>query len=64
MFSMKVRTYANALSLNGRRDIGGMYAKFLTDIARYVEDGANILINEGWMEQPPQAADRDKLSSK
>lgn len=64
MFSMKVRTYANALSLNGRRDLGGMYAKFLTDIARYVEDGANIFINEGWMEQPPQAADRDYLSSK
>lgn len=64
MFSMKIRAYANALSLNGRRDIGGMYAKFLMDIGLFVEDGANIMIEEGWMEKPPQAMDRDKLSQK
>jgi hypothetical protein len=63
MFSMKIRTYANATSLNGRHDIGVMYAKFLTDIARYVQDGASIMINKGWMEQPPQTVDRDTLGS-
>jgi hypothetical protein len=63
MFSMKIRTYANALSLNGRRDIGAMYGKLLTDIGRYVEDGANIMIDHGWMEQPPHAVNRDHLSS-
>ncbi|MDF2791654.1 MAG: Coat domain protein, partial [Neobacillus sp.] len=57
MFSMKIRTYSNAVSLNGRRDLGGMYAKLLTDIGLYVEDGANILIDQGWMEQPPQTID-------
>lgn len=64
MFSMKIRTYANALSLNGRRDLGMMYAKFITDVGRFVEDGANIMISEGWMEQPPKAADRENLSKK
>jgi Protein of unknown function (DUF3231) len=63
MFSMKIRTYANAMSLNGRRDIGGMYGKLLLDIGRYVEDGANIMIDHGWMEQPPHAADRNQLGS-
>jgi hypothetical protein len=63
MFSMKIRSYANALSLNGRRDIGGMYAKFLIDIRSYVDDGANILIDRGWMEQPPKAVDREQLAS-
>jgi hypothetical protein len=63
MFSMKIRSYANAISLNGRRDLGAMYGKFFADIGRYVEDGANILIDEGWMESPPQAADRDQLAS-
>ncbi|QHS21728.1 DUF3231 family protein [Virgibacillus sp. MSP4-1] len=53
MFSMKIRTYANGASLNGRRDIGGMYAKFLLDVSLFVEDGANIMIDHGWMEQPP-----------
>ncbi|WP_342047674.1 DUF3231 family protein [Bacillus sp. OTU530] len=63
MFSMRIRTYANGASLNGRRDIGAMYAKFLADISLYVEDAANIAIDQGWMEQPPQAVDRDQLAS-
>lgn len=62
MFSMKIRTVGNAISLNGRRDLGAMYSKFLTDIGLYVEDAANIMINNGWMEQPPKAADRDNLA--
>jgi hypothetical protein len=34
------------------------------DVSLYVEDGANIMIDYGWMEQPPEAVDRDNLSSK
>lgn len=64
MFSMKVRKYADAASLNGRRDIGAMYARCLMDVSLYLEDGANIMIDHGWMEQPPFAVNRDKLSSK
>ncbi|GAB3802306.1 DUF3231 family protein [Virgibacillus kimchii] len=61
MFSVKIRTYANGASLNGRRDIGGMYAKLMMDVGLYVEDGTNIMIENGWMEKPPEAADRDGL---
>ncbi|MDC3417159.1 DUF3231 family protein [Aquibacillus salsiterrae] len=64
MFSMKIREYANGASLNGRRDIGALYAKCLLDVSLYVEDGANIMIDYGWMEQPPEAVDREKLSTK
>ncbi|WP_419158854.1 DUF3231 family protein [Rossellomorea sp. BNER] len=31
---------------------------------RYSEDGANIMIDNGWMEQPPLAADRDELAKR
>lgn len=62
MFSMKIRSYANGASLNGRRDIGAMYAMFLKDVGLYVEDGANIMIDHGWMEQPPKAVDRKDLA--
>jgi hypothetical protein len=31
-------------------------------VGDYVEDGANILIDHGWMEQPPQAVDREALA--
>jgi len=61
MFSMKIRSYANGASLNGRRDIGAMYAKFLTDISLYVEDGVEIMIDHERMEKPPEAIDRDEL---
>jgi hypothetical protein len=40
-----------------------MYSKFLMDIGLYVQDGAKIFIDEGWMEQPPQAVNRNSMSS-
>ena len=61
MFSMKIRSYANAISLNGRRDIGLMLSKFIFDVGKYVEDGANIMIDEHWFEKPPHAVDRKGL---
>ncbi len=61
MFSMKVREYAGGASVNGRRDIGALYARCILDVSLYVEDGANIMIEQGWMEQPPEAVDRDHL---
>jgi len=41
-----------------------MYVKFLMDITLYLEDASNIMINEGWMEQPPQALSREELYAK
>ncbi|GGE31033.1 hypothetical protein GCM10011391_07130 [Pullulanibacillus camelliae] len=64
MFSMKIREYANGASLNGRRDISAMYARCLLDVSLYVEDGAQIMIDKGWMEQPPETIDHEKLQSK
>jgi hypothetical protein len=64
MFNIKIRHYGNSISVNGRRDIGAMYLKTLAEVLLFVDDGANILIDHGWMEQPPQAIDRDNLSSK
>jgi hypothetical protein len=64
MFSMKIREYANGLSLDGRRDIGALYAKCQLDVSLYVEDGANIMIDHGWMEQPPKVVNRDYLIHK
>ncbi|PKR86520.1 DUF3231 family protein [Heyndrickxia camelliae] len=62
MFAMKIREYANGASLNGRRDLGIMYAKCQADVSMYVEDGANIMIDQEWFERPPVAVDRSHLS--
>ncbi|MCJ8008300.1 DUF3231 family protein [Lederbergia wuyishanensis] len=61
MFSMKIREYANGASLNGRKDIGVLYARCLLDVSLYVEDGANLMIDHNWLEQPPGAPNRNQL---
>ncbi|SHG64139.1 DUF3231 family protein [Ornithinibacillus halophilus] len=53
--------YGAALSVSGRRDLALKYVYLTTELARYVEDGANLMIDKGWLEQPPLAADRRKL---
>ncbi|PYI56902.1 DUF3231 family protein [Paenibacillus flagellatus] len=62
MFMVRVRAYANALSMSARRDIAAKYGRLLLDVGKYVEDGANLLIDQGWLEQPPQAIDREALA--
>ncbi|WP_390363355.1 DUF3231 family protein [Virgibacillus byunsanensis] len=47
-----------------RRDIAAKYAEFIKDTGQFSEDGANILIKNGWMEKPPQADDKLKLAKK
>jgi hypothetical protein len=56
--------YGMAVSTSPRRDLGVHYARLAGEIAKYAEDGANIMIDNGWMEQPPRAADRDELAKK
>jgi hypothetical protein len=62
MFSMKMRAFGNSIAVNGRHDIGLMYAKSLMKNAAFVEDAAKIMIEKGWMEQPPKAVDRNQLA--
>jgi hypothetical protein len=58
MFSMKIRAFGNSVAVNGRHDVGLLYIKSLMKIGAFVEDAAKIMIEKGWMEQPPSAAKR------
>jgi hypothetical protein len=62
MFSMKLRAFGNSIAVNGRHDIGFMYTKSLMSIASFVEDATKLMIENGWMEQPPEAPDHQHLS--
>lgn len=53
--------YGRSLGLSPRRDLAANYVRLTSEIAQYAEDGANIMIEHGWLEQPPQATDRDQL---
>ncbi|CAH1221487.1 hypothetical protein PAECIP111891_05198 [Paenibacillus allorhizoplanae] len=55
--------YGRSLALSPRRDLAALYVRLTSEILNYAEDGANIMIDNGWLEQPPQASDRDRLAS-
>ncbi len=55
--------YGMALSTSLRKDIGIAFGRLSTEIAQYAEDGTNLQIKYGWLEQPPQAPDRNRLQN-
>ncbi|MFE8700808.1 DUF3231 family protein [Cytobacillus sp. FJAT-54145] len=61
LIAMSVGYYGTGASQSPRGDIPSMYNRLSLEIQMYAEDGANIMIKNGWMEQPPIAADRDEL---
>ncbi len=60
---LSIGYYGYALSVNARRDIGTHYLRLILELMKFAEDGANIMIKNGWLEQPPTASDRDSLSN-
>lgn len=63
MFSIKIRSFGNSAAVNGRHDIGLIYTKAMMKNAVFVEEAMKLMIENGWMEQIPQAAEREKLTS-
>lgn len=57
-----VAFYGTALSVTSRRDIGEKYVMLSSELLRFGEDGANLMIENGWLEEPPKASDRRKLA--
>ncbi|MET3696736.1 uncharacterized protein DUF3231 [Bacillus oleivorans] len=53
--------YGAAISMSQRRDIAANYARLTAEVGQYAEDGMNIMIDNGWLERPPHAADRGQL---
>lgn len=57
-----IQNYGLAISKIMRHDIHAQFATLTAGIAKYANQGMNILIDQGWLEEPPTAADRQKLS--
>ncbi|MFD2657920.1 DUF3231 family protein [Gracilibacillus thailandensis] len=64
LIALSVGYYGGSMSMSPRRDIGVAYDRILHEILLYAEDGANIMIKHGWLEEPPRALDRDELAKK
>jgi hypothetical protein len=63
LVSAAVGFYSAGLSVSQRRDIALEYTGLVTEIGSYAEDGAQLLIKNGWLERPPIADDKDVLSN-
>jgi Protein of unknown function (DUF3231) len=59
--ALSIAYYGQGVAQGLRGDISSMYNRLSLEIQLYTEDGANIMIKNGWLEQPPLAADRDEL---
>jgi hypothetical protein len=57
-----IASYGAAVSLSMRRDISATYMRLIAEILDYAEDGVNIMIDNGWLEQPPQAVNHEALA--
>lgn len=61
LISMSVGYYGTGVSQSPRGDLSSMYNRLSLEVQMYAEDGANIMIKNKWLEQPPMASDRDEL---
>ncbi|MFE8699997.1 DUF3231 family protein [Cytobacillus sp. FJAT-54145] len=59
---MSLGYYGVALGTVSRRDLGSKFMRITMEAVMYAEDGANILIDHGWMEKPPSAIDNIEIA--
>lgn len=62
LIALSVGYYGTAIAQSPRMDLGVMYNRLSLEVQLYSEDGSNILIKNGWLEQPPLAINRDELA--
>ncbi|PWK05389.1 DUF3231 family protein [Tumebacillus permanentifrigoris] len=54
--------YGIAASGAMRRDLGPMYARLIAEVATFADDGMELMIENRWVEEPPQAENRNALA--
>lgn len=64
MIGLSIGYYGTAVAQSPRVDLSVMYNRLSLEIQLYSEDGANIMIKNRWMEQPPMASNRSELAKK
>ncbi|WP_052401017.1 DUF3231 family protein [Oceanobacillus jeddahense] len=62
MTTLGIGFYGFSMSTQTRKDIGANYIRLVGETLLYAEDGANILIDNGWLEEPPRMVDREELA--
>lgn len=63
MISTGLGNYGTAMTICMRHDLQADFVRLAAETAKYGADGLNIMIDNSWMEQPPQAINHDALSN-
>lgn len=59
--SIGMGDYGMALASSMRKDIALLYERLLMGLGKYADEGARLMIRQGWFEKPPQTLNREKL---
>ncbi|WP_067621614.1 DUF3231 family protein [Alicyclobacillus acidiphilus] len=59
---ISIGNYGVGVGTSSRRDLAFMYTRLMAEVGLYSEDGTEIIIEHGWMEEPPMADDRHQLA--
>ncbi|MFL0198381.1 DUF3231 family protein [Clostridium sp. WILCCON 0269] len=62
MYRIKIGSIGMALADTMRSDLKTIYMKYLDDIMKYSKDGVDIMIDNRWLQQPPQAIRHENLA--
>lgn len=57
-----IGNYATAAAASQRSDLVLNYERLSVEVAQYAKDGADIMIQNEWLEQPPGTLNKDKLT--
>ncbi|MCQ6281280.1 DUF3231 family protein [Bacillus sp. EB600] len=63
MNAVGIGNYGMAAGTCQRMDLSTTFSRLAAEIALFAEDGANILIKYGWLEEPPKSVDRQVLAN-
>lgn len=62
MNAVGIGNYGIAAGTCQRMDLSATFTRFSAEIGLLLEDGSNLLIKNGWFEEPPKSVDRQALA--
>lgn len=62
LIGLSIGFYATSMATSFRKDLSLHYVRLSAEIGTYAEDGAKLMIKNGWLEEPPLSDDRNRLA--
>lgn len=60
--ALGIGNYATSAGSSLRNDLVMTYERLLAEVAQFAKDGADLMIQNEWLEQPSGTLDKEKLA--